>query len=160
MTIADQRPEEVVATVSEALQLTSILLTTLRGGLTTESETFRSSFHHRLQECSQLPMSTQAHQLHRKPPAEERISSNHRGEWLISSTKGTITLMGSIQQVIKLSTCISNMLNRKLLRISLNYNCFSKVSQHLPTLLEGGLEMELRAKGLPQDTKIHPRIWV
>jgi hypothetical protein len=157
MTIADQRQEEVVATVSEALHLRLTLLTTLRAGLTTESETFRSSFRRRLQECSQLPISTQGHQLHRRHPVEESIS-NHRGGWLISSTKGTITLMGSTQLGIKRSTFISNTLNKKLLRISLNYNCFSKVSQHLPTLLEGGLEMDLRVKGLPQGTRIHPRI--
>ena len=67
--------------------------------------------------------------------------------------------MGLTQQVIKLSTCISNILNRKLLRTNLNYNCFSKANPHLRTLLEGDLEMELRVKGLPPGTRIHPRIW-
>ena len=159
MTTADQRQEEGVAIVSEALQLISTLLTTLRGGLRTESETFKSSFLHKLQGCSQLQTSIQGPQLHRRPPAAEWISSNHREEWSISSTKEIITLMGLTQQVIKLSTCISNILNRKLLRTNLNYNCFSKANPHLRTLLEGDLEMELRAKGLPRGTRIHPRIW-
>ena len=82
MTIAVPKLGEVVATVSEVLQLTSTPRTTRVEELTTESETFKSSSLLLKQlECSQCPtfMEELLQPLTQRHPVGEPIS-NHKEE--------------------------------------------------------------------------------